>query len=279
MDTSGISFTALYTGHVWYKNGMSARFFTSPRGEVMYRALRPVNFVGDNLLGLSLHDMLLQRHLIIDHRIEQLVQKEGAAQVLEIACGLSPRGYKMSRKFPHLHYVEADLPGMALRKQSLLLKHKGFGPNHKVVTCNIFETGAPSGLDYVMQEVLDPNLPTIVVTEGLVNYFDLPTISGFWQQLARLGQAFPKLWYLTDLFPNLPASLYRPMVTMAQKVLGTATRAKVNLHYSNTQSISDGFRQCGFNTVHVHKPEHFYEQLPIPVSKRRSYIRVVEASL
>ena len=279
MDTSGISFTALYTGHVWYKNGMSARFFTSPRGDLMYRALEPLNVIGSNLLGMNLPDMLLQRHLLIDHRIEQLVKNEGVSQILEIACGLSPRGYKMSRRFPGLHYVEADLPDMARRKQALLLKHKGFGPNHKVVNCNILESGAPQGLDYVMQEVLDPARPTIIITEGLVNYFDLKTIAGFWRRLAQLGQGFPSAWYLTDLATELSGPVQRPLIAAARKVLGVATKASVSLHFRNSQDAADHFREYGFSEVQVHKPEQFYEALALPVSPRGSYIRVVEAKV
>ena len=78
MDTSSISFTALYTGHVWYKHGMSARFFTSPRADLMYNAVRPINFVGEQLLGMSLSDMLLQRHRIMDHRVRQLIEQNSA---------------------------------------------------------------------------------------------------------------------------------------------------------------------------------------------------------
>lgn len=275
MDTSGISFTALYTGQVWYQNGMSARFFTSNRGNLMYRALQPANFLGKRLIGLDLQEILLQRHRIIDHRIEHLIREEGVAQILEIACGLSPRGYKFSRKHPALHYVEADLPGMASRKQALLLQHKGFGPNHKVVNCNILTSGEPDGLDYVLKEVLDPALPTVIITEGLVNYFDLPTISGFWQRLAELGQVFPKAWYLTDLFPDVPAGPSRPLIKAAQKALGIATGAKVNLHFSNTASIEQGFSRCGFQQVTVHKPEQFADLLQLPLGA--SYVRVVEA--
>ena len=279
MDTSGISFTALYTGHVWYQNGMSARFFTSNRGNLMYRAMQPVNFLGRKLIGLDLPELLLQRHLMIDHRIEQLIAHEGAAQILEIACGLSPRGYKFSRQHPDLHYVEADLPDMASRKQALLLSHKGFGPHHKVVTCNILTAGEPDGLDYVLNNVLDPSLPTIVITEGLINYFDLETISGFWKRLAQLGQVFPKLWYLTDLFPDLPGNPARPLVKIAQKGLGMATGAKVNLHFGNSESIRNGFSECGFSQVTVHKPEQFQDIPGFPTPHRRSYIRVVEAQL
>lgn len=279
MDTSGISFTALYTGQVWYQNGMSAQFFTSPRGNLMYHLMKPVNFVGRHTLGLDLQDLLLQRHHIIDHRIEQLVKEEGVTQILEIACGLSPRGYKLSRKYPDLHYVEADLPDMANRKQALLLAHKGFGPNHKVVHCNILTSGAPDGLDYVMQQVLDPSRPTIIITEGLINYFDLPTISGFWKRLVQLGQTFPNAWYLTDLFPQHPDVPTRVLVGVAQRLLGVATQAKVNLHFSDQASIEQGFGRCGFRQVDVHQPEHFSHLLPLPATHSPSYVRVVEARI
>lgn len=275
MDTSGISFTALYTGQVWYQNGMSARFFTSTRGDLMYRALQPVNFLSKRLIGLDLQELLLQRHRIIDHRIDQLIREQGVAQILEIACGLSPRGYKFSRKHPSLHYVEADLPGMVRRKQALLLRHKGFGPHHKVVNCNILTSGEPDGLDHVMKEILDPALPTIIITEGLVNYFDLHTISGFWTRVATLGQRFPNAWYLTDLFPDVPAGLSRPLVKAAQKALGIATGAKVNLHFTDTASIEQGFYRCGFQQVTVHTPEQFADLLDLPHGT--SYVRIVEA--
>ena len=131
MDSSGISFTALFTGHVWYESGMSARFFTSPKGELLYRGLAPVEYVSKRTFGFNVHDMLLQRHLIMDHLIEQHIKNEGVTQILEIASGYSPRGYTLSRKFPQLHYIEADLPHMAKRKTELLAQHKGFGPHHK----------------------------------------------------------------------------------------------------------------------------------------------------
>lgn len=279
MDTSGISFTALYTGQVWYQNGMSARFFTSNRGHLMYHALKPVNYLGKQVMGLDLQELLLQRHLIIDHRIEQLIREEGVAQILEIACGLSPRGYKFSRRYPDLHYVEADLPDMASRKQGLLLQHKGFGPHHKVVPCNILTSGEPDGLDYVLQEVLDPTLPTIIITEGLINYFDLDTISGFWKRLAHLGKQFPKAWYLTDLFPDVPGLPIRMLVRMSQKALGLATGAKVTLHFTDTASIEQGFSRCGFSAVTVHRPDQFQDILPFTVTPRHRYVRVVEARI
>jgi O-methyltransferase involved in polyketide biosynthesis len=127
--------------------------------------------------------------------------------------------------------------------------------------------------------VLEPDRPTLIITEGLVNYFDLPTISGFWQQLVQLGQIFPAAWYLTDLFPNVPNMAQRPLVKVARTVLGAMTQAQVTVHFTNRESIEKGFGQCGFQQVQVHRPEQFNDLLPLPRSRARSPVRVVEARI
>lgn len=276
MDTSSISFTALYTGQVWYENGLSAPFFTSGRGRLMYLGLQPLEKVAEWMIGTNLHHILLQRHRIIDHRITQLIE-DGATQVLEIACGLSPRGYQFSRRYPHLNYVEADLPNMAKRKQELLASQQAIGPNQQVIACNILAEGKPHGLDHILQDVLDPNQKTIVITEGLINYFSRDAITPFWQTLARQGKQYPELHYLADCYPmHQQASLYK-YIKPVMKTLGTITRAEVNPLFESDQQLMDHFKQCGFAGIQVHQPEDYYDTLAIPHSRGQSFTRVLEA--
>lgn len=279
MDSSNISFTALYTGHVWYENGMSAPFFTSALGRVMYHSMRPAEMFASQFVGANLKQLLLQRHTIMDHRIEQLIQEEGVTQILEIACGLSPRGYKFSRNYPGIHYVEADLPGMAKRKKNLLQKEQALSNQHEVVSCNFFESGAPNGLDYVLHEKLDPTQPTIIITEGLVNYFPLDTIETVWKKISTLAKVFPKAWYMTDLIPKFENSPSYKYIRAGKWALGTVASADVSLHYTSDQAIEQGFKNCGFSEVTVHIPEDYYQKLPIPKSKAPTFIRVVEAKV
>ena len=277
MDSSSISFTALYTGHVWYENGMSAKFFTSAKSNALFRILQPVEYFADKVVGVNLRDLLLQRHVIMDHRIRHLIENEGVTQILEIASGLSPRGYLFSQEYPELRYVESDLPGMASRKKELLRNENALAPNHEVITCNFFESGAPSGLDYVLQEVLDTSKPTIIITEGLINYFDLDTISGVWRNMQNLATVFPKAWYITDLMPRLTHASSYKYVRVAKFFLSGIARADVNLHYGTNKEIFDGFQGCGFTETTVHQPEDYYGKLPIPECKSESVVRVVEA--
>src|SRR5690606_24628369 len=98
-DTSSISLTAHYTGHVWYRNGLSADAFSTTQGALYYGLLAPFEALGNRLVGTNVRESLLQRHFLIDHLIEEAITREGITQVLEIACGLSPRGWRFTNRF------------------------------------------------------------------------------------------------------------------------------------------------------------------------------------
>lgn len=277
-DSSGISFTAFYTGEVWRREGLSVPFLASKQGHFLYLAGMPVEWAGKALLGTNNVIMLLQRHHIIDHVLEKAVREEGFTQIVEIACGLSPRGTVVSRQFADidLHYVEADLPGMAGRKRHLLEKAGELSVKHRVIDIDILAQGTADSLEAVFARELDPSRKTLVITEGLVNYFDYSTITGFWARLAKTLGNFPAGIYLTDLYPNFG---WHPVVKVAnafKSALAFATRSSVTLHFGNEAAIVAGFGDAGFDSTTVHLPESYYGVLDIPVMRTPSLVRVIE---
>lgn len=277
-DSSGISFTAFYTGEVWRREGLSVPFLASKQGRLLYLAGMPVEWAGKALLGTNNVVMLLQRHHIIDHVLEKAVREEGFTQIVEIACGLSPRGTVISRRFADrdLHYVEADLPGMAGRKRHLLEKAGELSDKHRVIDIDILAQDVSESLEAVFARELDPTRKTLVITEGLVNYFDYSTITGFWARLAKTLAAFPEGIYLTDLYPNFG---WHPVVKVAntfKSALAFATRSSVTLHFGNEAAIVAGFGDAGFASTTVHLPESYYGVLDIPVMRTPSLVRVIE---
>lgn len=276
-DSSGISFTAFYTGEVWRRHGLSVDFLAQPQGRLLYLAGRPVEMLADVVLGGGNETMLLQRHLIIDHILERAVTKEGYTQVVEIACGLSPRGTLLSQRLAHhdLHYIEADLPAMAARKRALLESAGALDARHRVVDIDILARDVVHSLEAVFA-ALDPARKTLVITEGLVNYFDHPTITGFWSRLAAVLKGFPAGIYVTDLYPNFQWHRTVRVARAFKSALGLATRSRVTLHFGNEDAIKAGFHDAGFSQTHVHLPESYYGVLPIPVQRTPSFVRVVE---
>ncbi|WP_430461642.1 class I SAM-dependent methyltransferase [Thalassolituus sp. LLYu03] len=274
-DTSRISISAHYTGYVWYRNGLSAPAFVTLAGRIANAALTPVNAFLKGVAGASIDTFLLQRHSVIDHLVSQLIEEQGVEQVVEIAAGLSPRGYRLRKRFPHITYLEADLPGMARRKGALL-NALGTGPEHSVKPCNILEASGEQSIQALLAG-LDPAKKTLIVTEGLVNYFDLPTIRSVWARMAQGLKTFPAAWYVTDLYPDFadhPAYRY---VKFAQKLVGFFTRGEWPLHYPSDKAIREGFMQDGFRDVEVHDPAAFYDQLNLPRAKTATLVRLIRA--
>lgn len=281
IDTSSISFTALYTGYVWYQHGLSDEGFATSRGRNYYRWMQPLELGAKLLVGSDVKTTLLQRHAIIDRLLRHAIEQESFTQVLEIACGLSPRGHRFMEQYHDLglRYVEADLPQMAARKRRLLENLGTTHRNHKVCSCNILDQSSPDSLEQVLATQLDANRRTLVITEGLVNYFSLPTISSVWQRLANGLRSFPQARYLTDIYPAVSKHPFYPVIRLANTLLATVSRSDFTLHFSNHQEIEQNFRHNGFQPVRVHDPADYFGEPDVPRCRLPTIVRVIEADV
>ena len=277
IDTSSISFTALYTGHVWFANGLSDNAFHTRKGSFFYHALAPFEYVGKRLVGGDIKTFLLQRHFLIDHLLTTAIEHEGVEQVLEIACGLSPRGYRYSQRYRNLKYVEADLPDMAARKHRLLSEKQLLNHNHQVVPLNILSQKSVDSLETVIDHSFERDKPLLVITEGLVNYFSTDSITPFWQRLHDCLAEFPMGIYLTDNYPLLHDHPFRRTLSVLGSMLGAVSRSEVSFHFCSDEEAESYFTQLGFERVNVRNPRAYYDSLDIPRTRINSLVRIIEA--
>src|SRR5262245_35856576 len=111
--TARISPTAHFTGYVWYRNGLGDPALRTRTGQLLVAAFSPTDRAARLAGGPALEDVLLGRHLVIDERLAQAIDRGEVEQVLEVAAGLSPRGLRFTRRYrDRLHYIEGDLPAM-----------------------------------------------------------------------------------------------------------------------------------------------------------------------
>lgn len=270
-DTSNISFTAHYTGFVWHYYGLSRPEFATQQGHLYFQLLRPIEFVARHIIGSDIRTTLLQRHALIDHLLEAQLAQYPDTQVIELACGLSPRGFRMTEKYPQLHYIEADLPGMAARKKSLLAQlpaHK----HHRVVVCNILEMNTPESIESVVLKECDSSKPVVIITEGLVNYFDLATISSVWKRMNNLLKSFPNSAYISDVYPEVSHRKSAGFIKQANKSLKLLSRSDFCLHFNSDFDIEKHFKACGFSQVTVLNPDT--QKIPMPKAKGGAIVRV-----
>jgi O-methyltransferase involved in polyketide biosynthesis len=107
--SEAISPTAHYTGYVWARNGLSHPELASTEGRILFDALWPTMAVTGRLTGYSLEPYLLARHRAIDALLARAIEGGEVGQAIEVACGLSPRGWRFVNRYPDLTHVEADL--------------------------------------------------------------------------------------------------------------------------------------------------------------------------
>lgn len=269
--SAAISPTALYTGTVWRRHGLSHPAFATRAGTAMWSGLAAPRLAAELLGGPHLDAMLLARHHAIDTLLEESIGRGEVSQVIELGAGLSPRGWRFaSRHGASLTYVETDLPSMARRKRDLLERADLVSPGHRVRVLDAFDPESPDSLAAVASE-LDPDRGTAVITEGLINYFPTDGVLRLWSTVAATLQRFPHGLYLSDLH------LDRPLDTLtrtAKTAISAFVRGDVYLHFADEDVAITALSDAGFEDAALLRPSSFGEHTE-PSVDRNLIIRAV----
>lgn len=277
-SSAHISPSAHYTGYVWYRHRLADPAFVTPFGRFVHKLLWPVTWGARAGFGLDIEAFLLQRHLQIDAQLTEAIERRGVRQVVEIACGLSPRGRRFCSRYPELQYLEADLPAMAARKRLLLHGEGWLDSRHQVRAVDILAERGNQSLASLLAS-LDRSQPVVVITEGLVNYFPLELIEGFWSRLATGLSDFPEATYLTELYPDLREHPRYRQLRWGVELIGRLTRGSYPLHYRDHAEIVTGFQRCGFAQVQVLDPSADAGSLGLPAARLPGLVRVIQAQV
>ena len=274
--SDAVSPTAHYTGHTWVRNGLSHPELATREGRVMYEALRPTMAFSRALGGPTLEGLLLARHRIIDSRLDDLIEAGTVSQVVEIACGMSPRGWRFAERYgDRLTYVEADLPAMARRKREALERIGPLGEHHRVAELDALRDLGEGSLA-ALAETLDPEEGLAIITEGLLTYFDDDAVADMWKRFAATLHRFPAGAYLADL--RLAVADPSPSERIFNAALSTFVRGQVHPHFADEAAAEEALVAAGFDAATVHSGASHPAAAEIRDEAGAAVIRVVEGS-
>lgn len=248
-----ISFTAHYTGYIWYSMGISHPVFATRKGKFLARLVHPLESWAEKNVGGSMRSTLKQRHAMIDQHLDQLITQHPQLQVLEIACGLSPRGWNFRTKHPEIDYRELDLPDMAKIKTQALKQIDPHAP--EVLTGDIFT----QDFERIFQS-FDPERPLVVISEGLINYFDQILLNKLLQGITEYGASFQELHYLTDIYPEPVKNRLARFIWASSKLLKVMSRSAFTFHFQSPAELQQFFTHTGFEEVDVVQPALYFPQ-------------------
>jgi O-methyltransferase involved in polyketide biosynthesis len=235
--SDAISPTAHYTGHVWGRNGLSHPRLGTLEGRVFFDVLEPAMTVSRILGGPTLEGSLLARHRIIDHMLAEAIDDGRVSQVIEVACGMSPRGWRFAERYrDELVYIEADLPDMARRKRRSLEQIGSLGESHRLVELDALRDDGPGSLAAIAAH-LDPQKGLAIVTEGLLTYFGHDDVIGMWRRFAGELRRFDAGLYLADMrLGGASRSLLEHAFATA---LSSFVQRRVHVHFDGEQDAVD----------------------------------------
>lgn len=248
--SGAISPTAHYTGETWVRNGLSHPQLATWQGRALHRALAVPLAASRTVGGPTLEGLLLARHRIIDSLLDEVIEG-GVGQVVEVACGMSPRGWRFGERYgDRLTYVEADLPAMARRKREALERMGSLGDRHRVADLDVLRDGGPGSLESLV-ETLDPEAGLAIVTEGLLTYLDDDTVDALWARLAKALGRFDRGVYLSDLrFAKRDRGIPERAFDV---VLSAFVRGKVHAYRGDEATAVAALRQAGFAEARLHR--------------------------
>jgi O-methyltransferase involved in polyketide biosynthesis len=246
-SSSAISPTAHYTGEVWRRHGLSAAQLGTWQGRLLHTSVQPLMLLSRGLGGDTLEDFLLARHRIIDDVLIEAIESGRIGQVIEIAAGMSPRGLRMSDRFPDLDYVEADLAAMAARKRAALERA---GAHHRVVELDAFAAAGPASLGEVAAG-LSTDRGLAIVSEGLLNYFPRDDVAGLWERIGETLSGFSAGLYVSDVI--LAAQAAGGVQRAVGAAIGAFVRGRIHYPFEDEADAAAALRRIGYGGVSIHR--------------------------
>lgn len=270
-----VSPTAYATGYFWYRHGLSHPALATPRGKRLDRGFGLLTRAAKALSGISLEALMLARHRGIDVVLAQAIDEGRIGQVIEIAAGLSPRGWAFAKRYRRkLRYLETDLPQMAALKHRLLDREGLLGKQHQVLTLNALKPDGPDSLA-ALAATLDPEKGTAIITEGLMNYLSPAQARFVWQNIATTLQRFPQGLYLADAY------LMEEQRSAGMAAFGAAlqifVRGRMHVHYRREPEAVATLKSAGFDRVALHRAAALPVNRELAHTRGADRVRILEA--
>lgn len=274
---SPISPTAHYTSAVWQRHQLSHPALKTWQGDLFYHALRVPNALSHRLQGASLEAFLLARHHAIDVQLHQALRSGQVTQVIELASGLSGRGWRFAQAYGDaVTFIETDLPDMVREKRRLLRRGGLLSPHHRVVAVDAFADQGAQSLAALMQE-LNPQAGVAILSEGLLNYFPQTAVQALWARCATLMQPFSSGLYLADL--HLNNAINQRATRLALPLLSRFVQTPVQLHFAHEDEAERALRAAGFHSARLKQPKHFADAIPACRARGANLVSLIRADV
>lgn len=192
-------------------------------------------------------------------------------QIIELAAGLSPRGYNWVQQHNGV-YVEVDQAAVIAAKASLLEAHPTptLGKLH-LVALDLVHQDITQALQIQPELAFDYNKPTLIIVEGLTGYLGEVAMHQLLSKIHKLASRFTNCTILIDFYLKLnPKQHGRVAYAMLPpQLLWRLLRAPMRMFLKEAKDIEHLIKSTGFTLKHLYSVPELAQLVgcePPPVS-------------
>ena len=108
--------------------------------------------------------------------------------------------------------------------------------------------------------MFDRNQPLVVISEGLINYFDQQMLRILMQGITENAQYFPAVHYFSDIYPEPVKNKLANFIWSSSRLLKFMSRSAFTFHFKSPQELQHFFQDAGFDQVEVQQPQRYFAE-------------------
>lgn len=225
------------------KSDKFSKYFVSPEIEKKFQ--RVAKFIPSYLAKIS------KKRVALSKDLDKVIKEYKPEQIIELACGYSPRALILTQKNSKLIYLETDFKPVIQRKKKILKEiakkeNLVLSKNHHLIEMDAISKYLASSIKIS----LNKNKKTLIIAETLTSYLDKSEHEFLIKNIIDFSNQFKKIAYLSHegigMLPGIKGKLllfYRNRIA----------KTKSHTHFRSSLEIKDYFRKKGFKSIDISK--------------------------
>lgn len=189
---------------------------------------------------------IFHKRTCLSRDLDKLVHSYNPEQIIELACGYSPRGLIMTQKDPNQVYIETDFLALIERKKTIIDEIEGFkvSQNHHLVSIDAID----GDLYETLRNIIDVNKRTLIITETLTSYLNPSEYEFLIDNIEKLLDQTDAGAYLSHESKNMLPGIFGWMLLFYRDRIAKTRNYK---HFENQEAIKTYFLKRGFKQVGI----------------------------
>jgi O-methyltransferase involved in polyketide biosynthesis len=194
-------------------------------------------------------DKIFVKRIRLSFELDKIIRDYRPTQIVELACGYSPRGLILTQKNPKIAYIETDFSSVIEKKQEIINSLVKMGKvkkrkNHHLVPLDSLE----GNFFEKLKPFLSKNKKTLVIAETLTSYLNEEEHNHLVKSIEKLLGKFKESAYLSHESNKMLSGVLGKLLLFYRDRVAKTRSYK---HFKGKEEIRKYFEGRGFKVIRL----------------------------